>query len=125
MDFEIAVHTTFTTVFHSAVVSDFWFHFGQSCWPKICEIGKKEQYNNEPSFALKIKGFSAMVFLPLKDVVDAFEVLSDDEAIQAELISYFEFTYIGIQRGRGERRRRVEPLFPIDVLKVRERTLND
>ncbi len=63
---------------------------------------KKEQYNNDPSFALKIKCFSAMAFLPLEDVVDAFELLSDDEAIPAEFISYFEGTYILIQRGRDE-----------------------
>ncbi len=66
-----------------------------------------------------------MAFLSLEDVFDAFELLSDDEAIPAELISYFEGTYIGIQRGRGERRRRVEPLFPTEVWNVRERTLND
>ncbi len=50
-----------------------------------------------------------MAFLPLEDDVDALKLLSDDEAMPAELISYFEGTYIGIQRGRGERRR-VEPL---------------
>jgi len=127
MDFEIAVHTAFTTVFHSAVVSGCLFHFGQSCWGKICQIGKKkkEQYNNDPSFGLKIKCFSGLAFLPLEDVVDAFELLSDDEVIPAEFITYFEGAYIGIQRGRGERRRRVEPLFPIEVWNVRERTLND
>ncbi len=107
MDFEIAVYTAFTTVFQSAVVSGCLFHIGQSCRRKIYVIGKKEQYHNDPSFALKIK-----CFLPLEDVVDAFGLLSDDEAIPAEFISYFEGTYIGIQRGKGQRRRRVEPLFP-------------
>ncbi len=66
-----------------------------------------------------------MAFLPLENVVDAFELLSDDEAIPAEFISYVEGTYILIQRGRDERRRRVEPLFPTEMWNVRERTLND
>ncbi len=59
-----------------------------------------------------------MTFLPLEDVVDAFELLSDDEAIPAEFISYFEGTYILIQRGRDERRRRVGPLFPTEMWNV-------
>ncbi len=66
-----------------------------------------------------------MPLLPLEDVVDGFELPSDDEAIPAEFISYFEGTYILIQRGRDERRRRAEPLFPTEMWNVRERTLND
>ncbi len=66
-----------------------------------------------------------MTFLPPEDVVDPFELRSDDEAVPAEFISYLESTYIGIQLGRGELRRRIEPLFPIDVWNVPERDLND
>ncbi len=40
MDFEIAVAAAFTTVFHSAVISGCLFHFGQSCWLKICQTVK-------------------------------------------------------------------------------------
>lgn len=43
----------------------------------------------------------------------------------AELILYFESTYIGIQRGRGERRRRGEFIFPIKLRNVRDRILHD
>ncbi len=42
-----------------------------------------------------------------------------------QLNSYFVGAYIGIQRRRGERRRRVLPLFPIEECNVREHTLND
>ncbi len=64
---------------------------------------------------MKIKCFSDLAFLPLEDFVDAFELLSDDKVIPAEFITNFEGTYIGIQRGRGKRRRGVEPSFPIEV----------
>ncbi len=38
-----------------------------------------------------------MACLALEDVGDAFELLSGDEVLPAELISYFEDTHIGIQ----------------------------
>ena len=111
MDFELALHNAFTAVSESADISGCLFHFGQSCWRKICELGKKVQYNTDSSFALKVKCFSALAFLPSWDVVDAFELLSDDEDIPIEFISYFEQTYIGVQSGRGVQRRRAEPNF--------------
>ena len=40
------------------------------------------------------------------------------------LFAYFETHYIGGERGRGSRRRRVPPTFSIDLWNVYERTLN-
>ncbi len=86
---------------------------------------KKKSSNNDPSFALQIKCFSGLAFLPLEDVLDAFKPLSDDEIIPAAFLTYFEGTYNGIQWGRCERRRRVEPLSPNKVWNGRESTLKD
>lgn len=124
MNFEIVVHSAFTMVFHSAAVSGCLFHFGQSSWQKVCQIDKKEQYNNNPSFAPKMKCFSGLAFIQLDDVVDALELLSD-EVILTEFITYFESTYMGIQWESGERGGRVELLFPNEVWNVRDHTLND
>ena len=124
IDFEIAVHNAFTIVFETAEVSGCLFHFGQSCWRKICELGKKTQYNTNPSFATKVKCFTALAFLPVLDVADAFELLSDDEDIPIEFVSYFERTYIGVQRGKGIRKRRAEPTFRIEIWNVHNRTKN-
>ncbi len=44
---------------------------------RYVKLVQKDQYKNYPSFALKIKLFSAMAFLPLYD----FKLLPDDEAI--------------------------------------------
>lgn len=55
------------------------------------------------------------------DVIPAFEELSDDEEIPENFLAYFEATYIGIQRGRGVRRRRAPPMFPIELWNVRTR----
>ncbi len=64
----------------------------------MCDIGKKEQYNNEAPSVLKIQCFSARAFVHLENVVvDALELVSDDEDIPDDLISYFE----GIYNGEG------------------------
>ncbi len=47
---------------------------------RYVKLVQKDQYNNDPSFALKVKFFSAMAVLPLYD----FELLPDDEAIATE-----------------------------------------
>ena len=52
----------------------------------------------------------------MHDVIDGFIELSDDDNFPQELVSYFETHYIG-----GERRRRVEPTFPIALWNVFER----
>ena len=70
-----------------------------------------------------MKCFPALAFLPTEDVASVFEELIDDDCISTEFISYFEYTYIGIARGRGNRRRRDNPLYPIEMLNVRQRTL--
>ena len=58
------------------------------------------------------------------DVIEAFEELTDDNDFPQELVSYFETYYIGEVRGRGQRRRRVEPVFPIQLWNVHELTKN-
>ena len=60
----------------------------------------------------------ARVHTKLED--DGFIELSDDVDLPQELVSYFETHYIGGERGRGERRRRVEPTFPIELWNVFE-----
>ena len=57
--------------------------------------------------------FYALAFLPVHCVIDRFIELSDDDDLPQELVSYFETHYIGGERGRGDRRRRVEPIFSI------------
>ena len=53
-----------------------------------------------------MKCFQALAFLPTEDVASVFEELIDDDCISTEFIPYFEYTYIGIARGLGNRRRR-------------------
>ena len=118
MDFKKRIHNAFLTVFPNSSICGCLFHFGQSCWWKIREIGRKTQYNNDSVFALKIECFNALEFLPPSEVIAAFELLSDDDDVPNEFIAFFERFYIGIHRGRGARQRRGEPLFSIGLWNV-------
>ena len=123
MDYEKSIHNAFVSVFENSQICGCLFHLGQACWRKINDIGERVRYNTHDDFSLKIKCFTALAFLPTEDVIEAFENLSDDDDIPDEFITYFETNYIGINRGRGSRQRRSEPLFPIKIWNVRERIL--
>ena len=87
----------------------------------MCDIGEHIKYNTDDNFALKIKRFIALAFIPKDDVIGAFGNLSEDVDIPDDFISYLETNYIGIKRGRGSHQRRSEPLFPIQTWNKRER----
>ena len=62
--------------------------------PKIVELGYKTKYNEDANFRQVIKCFPALAFLPVDQVTDGFEVLTEDWSIPQEFVSYFELTYI-------------------------------
>ena len=101
------------------------FHLGQALYRKISTLGFRERYNTDPSFSLKIRKLTALAFLPPNDVIEAYEDLIDDDDFSNDLITYFDVTYIGVAKGRADRRRRQNPMFPISVWNVRQRVLED
>ena len=60
-------------------------------------------------------GFT-IAFLPVLDVIDGFDELTEDESVPEEFITYFQSTYIGIFRDRGPNRKRSTPPFPVDFV---------
>ena len=66
-----------------------------------------------------------MAFIPLADVEEAYEELTDDDEIPGEFISYFDVNYMGVVRGHGRRRRRERPLFPMTIWNVNSRVVNN
>ena len=93
MDFEKVLHNSFVSLFPYSEVVGRVFHFGQSCWRKICALGESMRDTTDEIFQLKIECFCVLAFLPIEDVVNVFEDLSDDEDIPSEFITYFEITY--------------------------------
>ena len=64
----------------------------------------------------------ALAFLPINDVVEAFETLEEVMPEKAQpIMDYFEDTYIG----RLRRRNRRAPCFPISMWNMHERIILD
>jgi hypothetical protein len=83
----------------------------------------KVKYHQDQEFSLIIRCLPALALLPVCDVVDGFEDLLKNENLPVELTKYFETYYIGNARGRGNNKRRIVPMFPIETWNVRERTV--
>ena len=82
-------------------------------WKKIQSLGLK----NDQEFALDLRMTPALAFVPLNDVVDAFEKLADviinQYADETDgVLGYFEDTYIGRFRRNASR---ATPIFPIQM----------
>lgn len=109
-DFEIAVINSLRSVFPTARLQGCFFHFTQAIMRKIAESGLKKRYETDADFALRCRYLAALAFLPVEQVVDAFERLTEEDAaiFPQELepvLDYFEDTWIGrYQRGRRNRR---------------------
>ena len=90
----------------------------------VTDIGLKIRYQTDGDFNTKIKCLMALAYVPPPDTIDAFIEIVDDDEMPQELVSYIETHYIGGERGRGRRRRRVPPTFSMDLWNVYERTVN-
>ena len=99
------------------------FHLGQNVYRHIVQEGFKVCYHEDDSFSIKLRSFISLAFLPTNEVDDAFEELLDDDDIPQPFVSYIENTYTGPVRGRGNRRRRLDPKFSIESWNVLGRCL--
>ena len=124
MDFEKAAHNGFLESFPASNLACCLFHLGQNVYKHIVQEGMKSRYHQDDSFSLKMRSFVALAFLPVDDVVDGYEELVDDDDIPQSVVSYFENNYIGPLRGRGERRRRLEPPYPLTIWNVWDRCMS-
>ena len=121
MDFEKAAHNTFLNTFPEVDLSCCLFHLGQNIYKRVMQEGFKVKYHEDDAFSLKVRCFVSLAFLPREEVIDGFDELVDDDDIPQALVSYFENTYIGPVRGRGQRSRRLEPIFSIASWNVHDR----
>uniref|UniRef100_A0A914PUE7 MULE transposase domain-containing protein n=1 Tax=Panagrolaimus davidi TaxID=227884 RepID=A0A914PUE7_9BILA len=117
MDFEIAFHQAFNTVFPETYLSACFFHLCQSIRRKISELGLTVAVRNDHQLATSMAMFRALAFVPLEFVERAFVVLKahlvetyserDNYPAILAVSDYFEENYIG----KKVRNRRNQPLF--------------
>ena len=108
VDFERACINAITVVFPQANVIGCLFHLCKSIYRHVQSTGLQEQYLVDEVFRTNIRMIAALAFVPLGDIITAFEELSQHcEGNEDHILDYFEVNYIGELR-RGRRR---NPLF--------------
>lgn len=111
-----------------------YFHFKQSMWRKIVEIGLKDAFNDDDDVRLMLKFPQTLAFIEPIHVVEAFNKIKTkvtDEKV-LEFYKYIEDYYVGkmieTKTGRGRGIKLVksykEPVFEINLWNVHSR-IND
>ena len=127
LDFEQGIINAVKESYHDIAIHGCYFHFRQNLWRKIQKSGFATDYNNDSKVRIFFRKFAILAFVPLGDVVSAFEFLvkTNDELckLYKSFVDYFEETYIGCKkRGRGIGRK--DSLFPIKMWNVYQRTVD-
>ncbi|CAF3062688.1 unnamed protein product [Rotaria socialis] len=119
-DFEAATIKSINSLFPNIVHKGCLFHFGQCIWRQIQSHGLQKKYQEDKSFHLDIKKLIALAFVPVLDVIKAFDLIVDDFDDDADdFLGYFEKTWIGEPKKRGTGRKK--PLFTIELWNVYDR----
>ena len=92
-----------------------FFPFFSNFYCKIQSEGLQHQYMADSIFSYNVKMLVALAFVPLSDVVNAFNTLVAEMPEQLDpIIDYFEKNYIGVAHRRGRR----PPRFPLELWNV-------
>lgn len=122
-DFERAAINAAQIIFDETEVNCCFFHLSSNIWKHIQAHGLKERYVNDQDFAIHMRMLAALAFVPIDNVIESFDLLSDQirhQYAEAEqILDYFEDTYIGRFRRNGPRR---AATFPINIWNMYART---
>jgi hypothetical protein len=105
-DFELAILNAIDETFPGVDKKGCFYHFSQSNFRKIQELGLVVRYREDPEFALNCRMFTALAFIPPDLVVETFEMLEDAQILPPEaddFLLYLEDNYIGRRARRGRR----------------------
>ena len=117
-DYEQGAYLAMTDVFPGVGNDGCFFHLSKRLDYHVKQLGLTVKYTNNVAFRIRVKCLAALAFLPVTDVILAFESLAitflNDEL---PLLSYFETTWIGQPAGG----RRLAPTFPHQMWNVLDR----
>uniref|UniRef100_A0A914I467 MULE transposase domain-containing protein n=1 Tax=Globodera rostochiensis TaxID=31243 RepID=A0A914I467_GLORO len=128
IDFEKAEMNAFERLIPGIATHGCYFHFNQSIWRQIQNLGLSGFYLENAEFRSSLKCFAALAFLPVQDVQNAFNAIANgliedfqdgDEGEMTGAITnfldYFEKNWVG--------RQRINPRFPVRMWNCHDITL--
>ena len=108
VDYEQACINAVRQVYPQSSLVGCLFHLCKSVFRHVQSEGLQQMYMENEVFRSNVRMIPALAFVPLDDIIPAFEGLSAPcEGEEEKLLDYFEENYIGVVR-RGRRR---NPLF--------------
>ena len=90
-DFESATVKAFHIQYPNTTQRGCFFHFTQCLYRKIQANGLQQKYATDANFALMMRMLSAVAFIPVTEVVAAFEKLCDSGMYPAEAQSVLDY----------------------------------
>jgi len=94
-DFEKAAMNAFAEIFTNVTVNGCHFHLCQSVLRKVNELGLKSTYERDAEFALQIRMFMGLAFIPIAEVPAAFDVVYASMPAACKLVAdYFNAMYV-------------------------------
>lgn len=112
VDFEKSLSNAIIKVFgEDCEIWYCFFHLGQNV---VRYVSRKDavKFRQDKDFATRVRCLTALAFLPVEEVVEAFEELiqwdknQPEPKLPADLVNYFEKNYIGklLRTGRKQRK---------------------
>ena len=137
-DFEVSFINACLKVFPSVLIYLCFFHFKQSMWRIIQELGLATIYMHDAKIRKLLKLPQVLAYIPSDDVIEVFDKLKADLSNQTEdervhaFYDYFEKNYVGTLQekttGRGKNKKtiitRANPRYAIKMWSVFTR-IND
>ena len=124
MDFELAQKQAVEVIFPQAHISACLFHLSQNILKKVQDAHMIKLFRKDQSFSENCKMIAAIAFVPLDEVLNAFETLAAWEGLHEKIdpiMSFFEDSYVGSLQTRKRGRKRVQrkaPHFPQEFWNV-------
>ncbi|KAL4154075.1 hypothetical protein QTP88_001908 [Uroleucon formosanum] len=91
IDFEIGMIMAIKELFgHQTKIKGCLFHFGQSVWRKVQNVGLYEEYKNNAEVTLTVRRICALALVP----IDTIDDIKYDYKYLTKLVNYFVDTYL-------------------------------
>ena len=120
--FEIGFILSFQQLFPATLIKGCFFHLSQIIYPQVVDHGLLARYRDDVEFVQEVRMIAALSFVPVNDVIDAFNALAGNaDANLQPILDHIEDNYIDHMR-RGHFR---PARFPMSMWNMHDRVLDN